>query len=164
MSEDDGRHDFDFLFGRWRIENHKRVDVYDLHRDEWVDFEARAEAWPVLGGLANVDTFSVAALPPHGRAYDGMSLRLFDPARRLWRIWWASTYAPGALDVPVEGSFDAHGRGVFVADDEYQGRPFKVRFEWTVLSANEAAWEQFFSRDAGTTWETNWRMSLTRSS
>ncbi len=110
QTSEDGRHDFDFLFGRRRIHNRKVVDTLDPSSDEWVEFEAIGEAEPILGGLGNVDTFSTLALPPAGDPFEGFTLRLFDPETGLWRIWWASIRFPGVLDQPVEGRF-AGGRG-----------------------------------------------------
>src|SRR6476620_128186 len=54
----DGRHDFDFYFGAWRIANRKRVNMVVPGDDEWVEFEATSEARPIVGGLGNVDTYS----------------------------------------------------------------------------------------------------------
>jgi len=154
-TSEDGRHDFDFLFGRRRILNRKVVDTLDPSSDEWVEFEAIGEAEPILGGLGNVDTFSTQALPPAGDPFEGFTLRLFDPETGLWRIWWASIRFPGVLDRPVEGRF-AGGRGEFLCDDVIGGRPVKVRYEWSVLSPTANRWEQSFSYDGGVTWRTNW--------
>lgn len=151
----DGRHDFDFLFGPRRIHNRKLVDTLDLESSDWVEFEAFGEARPILGGLGNVDDFSVPALPPSGRPFEGFTLRLFDPETALWKIWWVSTRFPGQLDNPVEGRFSG-GRGEFLCDDVIGGRPVKVRYLWTVPSETTNRWEQAFSEDGGATWRTNW--------
>lgn len=147
--------DFDFLHGRWRISNRRLI------RGAWVEFDAIGVAGPVLGGSGNVDSFSVAAMPPDGTAFEGMSLRLYVPGSDTWRIWWASTSRPGHLDPPVEGRF-IDGRGEFAGDDEWNGKPIKVRFRWSDMMPSSARWEQAFSYDGGATWETNWTMSFTR--
>jgi hypothetical protein len=162
MNSDDinGRHAFDFLFGDWRITNRKLVGMTDPGGDEWVEFPATGRAWPILGGLGNADTFSVAALP-NGKSYEGATLRLFDPESGLWRIWWASDAAPGRLDPPVEGRF-TDGHGVFIGDDVVGDRPVRVRLEWRSLDAENALWEQAFSWDDGESWLHNWRMDFER--
>jgi hypothetical protein len=152
---EDGRHDFDFLFGRRLIRNRKLVDTLDPDSTEWVEFEAVGEAQPILGGLGNVDTFSVPAMPPTGDPFEGFTLRLFDPQTGLWRIWWTSTRFPGELDHPVEGRFSGD-RGEFLCDDVIGGRPVKVRYEWRVLSETANRWEQAFSYDGGESWRANW--------
>ncbi|MCI0633610.1 MAG: hypothetical protein L0206_06800 [Actinobacteria bacterium] len=151
----DGRRDFDFLFGRRRIHNRKLVDTLDLECTDWVEFEGFGEARPILGGLGNVDDFSVPAMPPSGQPFEGLTLRLFDPETRLWKIWWVSTRFPGQLDNPVEGRFSG-GRGEFLCDDVIGGRPVKVRYLWTVQSETTNRWEQAFSEDGGATWRMNW--------
>jgi hypothetical protein len=49
--QDDGRHDFDFLFTSRRLHNRRLVDLLDPECTEWVQFEATGHADPILGGL-----------------------------------------------------------------------------------------------------------------
>jgi hypothetical protein len=157
--EDDGRHDFDFIFGDWTIHNRKLQDMTDPSCDEWVEFPTRSHAEPVLGGLSHIDRIMSGPDVPGG-AWEGLTLRQFDPRERLWRIWWASTRNPGHLDPPLCGRF-VNGTGVFVGDDELAGRPIKLRFHWTNPVPGQARWTQEFSYDAGTTWRLNWTMDFT---
>lgn len=154
----DGRHDFDFLFGRWTIHNRKLANTLRPGSTDWIEFTAEGEARPILAGLGNIDSFIATDRP--GGGYEGMTLRLFDPQTDLWRIWWASTATPGRLHPPMEGRF-VDGHGIFFCDDVLEGRPIQVRFDWTP-GAQSARWEQAFSYDGGRTWETNWIMSFTR--
>jgi hypothetical protein len=147
----DGAAAFDPLFGHWRMHNRKLRDVLDPDCSEWVEFDATVDMWPVLGGLGNIDVGKFELDVP----FEGLTLRLYDPERQLWRIWWTSTRQPGQMDAPVEGRF-TKGRGVFTADEVLAGRMTKVRFEWTGFAAGAPRWEQSFSYDDGQTWRTNW--------
>ncbi len=156
----DGRHDFDFLFGEWRVANRKRANPLAEGDVEWLHFESRAETCPIFGGLGNVDTYSAPAFPGRG-AFEGFALRLFQVDTGLWRIWWTSTVSGGLLDPPLVGRFvDGHGR--FEGDDVIEGRPLRVRFDWKDITPSSARWEQAFSFDGGVSFETNWSMELTR--
>ncbi|MGY0235726.1 hypothetical protein [Longispora urticae] len=157
---DDGRTDFDFIVGGWLIRNRKLTDLTDRTCADWVEFDATTEGVHLLGGLGNLDTFRVADLPGRG-PFEGFSLRLYDPATRLWRIWWGSTAQPGQLDVPVEGRF-TDGVGRFFAEDVVGDEKVGVRFEYRNPSPAVARWEQAFSYDDGVTWQVNWVMDWTR--
>jgi hypothetical protein len=158
--EVDGRHDFDFVFGEWRIANRKLADPLAAEPPEWLEFDATSVAGPILGGLGNVETYSAPDFPGRG-AFHGFALRLFEPETRLWRIWWASTVGRGRLDTPVVGRFN-DGEGRFECDDVLGGRPVRVRFDWTDITSTSARWEQSFALDGGESFEPNWIMELTR--
>lgn len=147
MSEND----FDFFHGHWRVLNRKIADIPG-RGTEWVEFEAETEARPALGGGANIELLRAAD-------WEGMTLRQYDPADDVWRIWWASSRAPGKLDPPLEGRF-TDGHGVFFGDDVVGGQAVKVRFDW--IAGDEPVWEQQFSYDGGDTWEKNWVMRFVR--
>lgn len=156
----DGRSDFDFIIGRWRVHNRKLADVADPDCTQWVTFGAVAHAEPIFSGLGHVDRIWAEA-PPGGEPFEGFTLRQFDPQTRVWRIWWASSKRPGYLDPPVQGSW-SDGYGRFFCNDELNGQLVKVRFEWTSQTPSTARWEQAFSYDSGVSWRVNWVMELTR--
>jgi len=161
----DGRHDFDFLHGQWRIRN-ERLKQRLAGSTDWEIFHATQRCQPLLGGVGNVDDFiSDWTRPGTDERFIGMTLRLFGAQSRQWSIYWAGNH-DGVLDPPVLGAFasEADGQrvGTFSGVDEYEGRPVRVRFRWSQVSANTAHWQQAFSADDGATWETNWHMWFRR--
>jgi hypothetical protein len=158
----DGRHDFDFFLGEWRVRNRKLADPLAEGPDSrtWLEFEATAKAEPILVGLGNYNTYSAPGFPGYP-GFHGFALRLFDPQTGVWRIWWASTIGRGQLDTPVVGQF-GDGEGRFGCDDLLGGRAAKVRFDWKDITPSSARWEQSFSFDDGRTFDTNWIMEFTR--
>jgi hypothetical protein len=143
----DGRADFDFLFGDWQVRHRKLRDVTDPGCTEWIDCGATSRAESILGGLGNVDRIWADAVG-ETEAWEGFTLRQFDPIERRWRIWWTSTRAPGFLDPPLLGRF-VDGVGEFIGDDVVSDRAVRIRFEWTNPSPDTARWAQSFSFDAG---------------
>jgi len=152
----DGRGDFDFLIGRWRV-RHRRLRTRLRGDTRWEEFAGTCTSWPILAGLGTVDD-NLIALP--AGAYRAATLRQFDPAARRWSIWWIDARRPG-IEPPVHGGF-ADGIGTFLGDDVLDGRAIRVRFVWSDIAASTARWEQAFSADGGATWETNWQMAFTR--
>jgi hypothetical protein len=154
----DGRHDFDFLFRDWDVWNRKLRRPL-ANPSDWEEFDTTAEVHPILHGLGNFDRFTRRARPGE-EAWEGCTLRLFDPATGLWGIYWTSTRQPGRLDPPLRGRFEG-GVGEFHGSDTFAGRPIRVRFYWKDITRTSAVWEQAFSGDDATTWETNWVMQFT---
>ncbi len=153
----DGRADFDPLFGRWNV-HHRRLQRRLEGDTNWDEFSGVSEMRPLMGGMGNVDD-NVLELPTG--TYRAATVRTFDPATKLWAIWWIDGRNPSTIDVPVRGSF-ANGVGTFFCDDAFNGRPITVRFIWSEITENSARWQQAFSPDGGETWETNWEMHFTR--
>ena len=157
---DDGRHDFDFIHGAWRIDNRKLHDMTDPDCATWQHFATTSRARPVFGGLSHVEHI-VAGPEAPGGAWEGLTLRQFDPAERTWRIWWASSRNPGRLDPPLAGSF-RDGVGEFTGRDVLAGRPIDVRVRWTTPAPDTAVWRQEFSYDGGNAWFLTWVMTFHR--
>jgi hypothetical protein len=147
--------DFDFFMGSWRVRN-RYLRRRLAGSEEWVEFDARSIARPLLDGLGNEDEFRT----DHAGGFIGMSFRFFDPESGRWSIYWADTRRPGELDPPVVGAFSGD-TGVFEGDDTHEGRPVRVRFVWSRTTTGTPRWEQAFSEDGGETWETNWIMDFT---
>lgn len=147
--------DFDFLFGHWQVRN-ARLRERLRGSDDWEHFEARVETWPVLGGLGNREHFDTEWQD----GYRGMAIRLFDVSSGQWRIWWASNRL-AQFDTPVVGGFDGEV-GNFYAHYDIDARRVLCRYRWTRIDPDHARWDQAFSLDEGTTWETNWVMDFSR--
>ncbi|WGG53216.1 hypothetical protein [Rugamonas sp. DEMB1] len=158
----DGIRDFDFLLGRWRVDN-RRLRKRLQNNDEWETFDATQHNQALPGGIGNFDDFIADSWRP---GFVGMSLRLFNPQTRLWSIYWldnntAGLDTSGLLLPPVVGKFDK-GVGVFECDDQLDGKPIRLRYTWSDIAPDSARWEQAMSLDGGATWEMNWRMLLQR--
>ncbi len=149
-------HDFDFAVGDWTVQ-HRRLKDRLLACTEWVEFSGQMSTRQVLGGYGNVED-NVLDLPEG--SYRALALRSFNAQTRQWSIWWLDGRFPGQLDVPVVGGFH-NSTGTFYANDTLSGVPITVRFVWLTQDPQRPRWEQAFSADGGTTWETNWTMQFT---
>ena len=149
-----GNGDFDFFTGSWDV-RHRRLRQWLAGCDDWDEFGSTTECWSMFDGAANVDEISVPE-----RGFTGLSLRLLDPARGDWTIYWANS-RDGRLQPPVTGRFSG-GVGVFHGDDVHEGQPVRVRYTWSDITPASARWEQAYSTDGEQTWEVNWIMEFTR--
>ena len=156
QTENDGRNDFDFLIGAWKV-HHRTLKKRLNGSMEWEEFEGDTVDRKILNGLGNMDENLIHSKKGLVHA---ISLRLFNPDSKEWSIHW-STDVTGTLDVPMIGGFK-DGRGEFYSQEVFEGRHIYSRFIWSKITANSCQWEQAFSEDGAKTWETNWIMEFER--
>jgi Protein of unknown function (DUF1579) len=150
-----GAGDFDFQRGEWRVVHR----VKRPGQDAWAKFEGTCRNRALIDGTANVEEHTFNR--PAGVTF-GIAIRAYDPKTGLWAIWWVDSRDPhGTLDPPVKGRFE-NGVGSFYSDYVADGKPTRVRFVWSDISAQSARWEQASSGDGGKTWEVNWIMNFER--
>ncbi len=156
QTEDDGRKDFDFLIGSWKV-HHRRLRERLKGSTSWEEFEGTSVDKKILEGLGNFDegTMYRETGPIHG-----ITLRLFDPRSREWSLYWAAS-VDGILQVPTIGGFK-NGHGEFYSQEVFEGEHIFSRFIWSKITKISCQWEQAFSEDGGVTWETNWIMEFER--
>jgi hypothetical protein len=147
----DGQHDFDWEIGNWRTSVRVLADPLSESADEWLQFAGTSVVRPLLDRRANVVELKVSG--PSGRI-DGLNLRLYEPQAQRWSLTFVNM-RDGLLTPAVYGGF-RDGAGEFYGDDQLGGRPIKVRFLVHRQGSDRARFEQAFSGDGGTTWETNW--------
>jgi len=148
--------DFDFFVGHWNIYNRKLKTRLN-GCTEWIEFEAYQEMHTILNGIGNMDNFKATL---DGKAFEGMTLRLFNPATKLWSIYWTDSNR-GVLETPVVGSFE-NSIGQFYSKDIFNGRKIMVVYQWDKTDPHNPVWSQAFSEDNGKTWEWNWYMYMTK--
>jgi hypothetical protein len=165
----DGSHDFDFIYGKWRMPNH-RLKKRLAGSHEWADFITCDEGSPLPARIGDIDYWKAS----YWNDFVGVTVRTHDPKTGFWRIYWVdNTFSGGVIQPPVVGKFEGNV-GIFEGPDTFNGIPIVVRYTWTVNpkgvravanweqtlnpkgSPIVAKWEQAFSTDGGKTWETNW--------
>jgi hypothetical protein len=152
----DGQHDFDFEHGRWHVHLARLVKPLS-HSTTWTTLDGTSVVRPVWGGLANLGELDVDGGGTH---VQGLSLRVYDPKARQWRIHWANS-RDGVLGPAMVGGFSG-GRGEFYDQEDFEGRPIFVRFIFSDIAARSFKIEQAFSDDGGKSWETNWITTFTK--
>lgn len=150
-STTDGQRDFDWEIGSWRTSVKVLAEPLSESADEWLQFAGTSVVRPLMDRRANVVELKVSG--DSGRI-DGMNLRLYEPQAGRWSLTFVSM-RDGLLTPAVYGGF-RDGVGAFYGDDQLGGRPIKVRFLVFRQGEDTARFEQAFSGDGGTTWETNW--------
>jgi hypothetical protein len=157
----DGQHDFDFMFGTWRV-TLKRLVKPLTGSTTWIEYEGTQTTRKVWDGKANFDEF-VSHSKTEKEPLQGLTVRLYNPATREWSIYWANA-KNGIMAMPPTVGHFTNGRGQFFDKEDFNGKPIVVRYTWSDITANSAKFEQAFSPDDGKTWEPNWISTITRTS
>jgi hypothetical protein len=146
----DGQHDFDFVFGTWKV-HLSRLEHPLSGSTAWIESDGHSVVRKVWNGRANLEELKAdGATGP----IEGLTLRLYNPVSHQWNLYWASS-KDGALSQAMIGEFK-NGRGEFFGQDTFNGRSIMVRQVWSDITPSSRHFEQSFSNDGGTTWETNW--------
>lgn len=147
----DGRHDFDFEIGKWKI--HLKRMLHPLSGSaEWVEFDGTSTTRSLWGGGADIEEFETTNGKEH---VEGLTLRLYDPKAHQWSLYWANGKT-GQLGLPATVGEFKDGIGEFYDQEPFHGRQIFVRYRWSQITRNSAHFEQAFSDDGGKTWEVNW--------
>jgi hypothetical protein len=150
------KHDFDFFEGKWKLHNKKLKSKLN-NCTEWIEFESTQQMYKVLNGMGNIDNFLATF---DGEPFEGMTVRLFNPKKNLWSIYWADSNN-GKLDPPVVGSFE-NNIGHFFTKDIFDDKNILVVFRWDATDPDNPVWSQAFSANNGQTWEWNWYMFMSK--
>lgn len=124
----------------------------------WAEYTGTSVVRKVWSGRANLGELDVAG--PAGRI-EGLSLRLYNPETRQWRISWASS-RNGVVGPAMIGGF-RNGIGEFYNQEMFNGRSIFVRFIFSDITPTSFRLEQAFSEDGGKSWEANWIATFERS-
>ncbi len=153
-SSRDGQHDWDPFFGNWKMHLRRRVNPL-TGSNQWTEFETHSVTRRVWAGRANLDELEADGPAGH---IEGLTLRMYDPQNKFWRIYWANSASP-TMDVPMMGRY-TNGRGEFYDQELFHGKPIYVRYIWSNVSDHSGDFEQAFSEDGGKTWEPNWLTTM----
>src|ERR1700692_4896246 len=82
-AERNGQHDFDFLFGRWKVHLKRKV----TGTDRWTESDGYGIYRKVWGGRANLNEFFTES--PND--LEGLTLRTYNGGTHLWSLYWANS-------------------------------------------------------------------------
>ena len=144
--------DFEFLAGRWRIENWKRR----ADQAGWDRFPGEATCWSILGGVGSVEELRIPV-----RGFSGMGLRLLDVEAGRWNDHWVNAKSGKLGPAGQPGSFE-NGVGIFWSEDIADGRTTRYVGIWDRIERRACRWRQVWSTDGGRTWSHDWVMHWRR--
>jgi hypothetical protein len=147
--------DFNYLLGRWRVQHRCLI------RTRWESFTGECYTQKLLDGQVILDD---NVWSRNGITHRAVAIRVFDPARKAWSIFWLDTRWPNTFGPPVVGGFRNERNGVFFGEETSNDKKVRVRFRWTVESADRCRWDQAYSllSAANSGWEVNWKMRFER--
>ncbi len=142
----DGQHDFDLNIGTWKT--HQSRLVRSTHT--WVEYHGTDVIRKIWAGRANMG--EIEADGPAGHL-EILSLRLYNPHTHQWSF----NVAVGPVGVlnPMYGEFKNGSAAFLDQEPYYEDKITPLRISASNFTPNSNHFEQSFSQDGGSTWETN---------
>ena len=153
LAERDGQHDFDFIFGRWKI--HTRTRAHGSNN--WSEYNGIGTYQKIWDGRAVLNEFETDGQAGH---IEGLGLQTYNPQAHQWSLYWVDS-SDGILGVPVIGQFK-DGLGEFYAQDNVEGKARLISYIWSKMTKASAHFEESLSDDGGKTWDPIWVSDMTR--
>lgn len=151
---------FDFWLGEWSI----KQEI--LQADgSWLRSDAETEVSSVLKGCALVEHWKGEVLffwdgMKAAERLNGFSVRSFDPRSEKWVINWMDTRNPRFA--AFQGTF-ADGKGQFFRTvSSPDGKDSIARITFSGITRSSVNWELSVSSDNRRTWQTLWKMDMSR--
>lgn len=147
---------FDFWIGEWDVDLKIRNEA-----NEWpVSKQAQVKVFPVLQGKAIMELWNEKKEGLDG--IRGFSLRYYNTESGKWDLilhWPRPNWGRTAV---FQGE-EIHGRFDFQTRFPLNDSTFQtVIYRFADISENTLRWQDFYSRDDGATWTSNWIMEFTR--
>lgn len=155
--EQDGRADFDFFMGSWKVK-HRCLREWLKESTSWEAFGGTSVARKILGGLGHIEEVT---LERASGTTEELVVRLFDPQTQQWSVYEADASSSGFDPRPVIGACK-DGRVEGYSHIPWEGKYIFRRVIWSEITTTSFHWEQAFSADGGRTWETNWIADFVR--
>jgi hypothetical protein len=157
QQERDGRADFDFFIGSWTLRN-RCLREWLKGSTSWEEFGGASVVRKLMNGLGHIEEVT---LNRASGTIEELVVRLFDPQTQQWSIYEADASSGFDLQPVIAAGTD--GRIVGYAHTSWEGTYVFRRVIWSDITGASFHWEQAFSADGGTAWETNWIADFVRS-
>jgi len=149
ITKNNGQHDFDFHFGKWRSHIQTLSNPLSGSKD-WIKLEGIVTVSKIWDGKGSIE--ELKANGPGG-VFDAVTVYLYNKESNQWSQNFALSLT-GEFGTPATGGFK-DGRGEFFSKEIRNGRTIMVRSRWSNILPDSHRFEQAYSDDGGKTWETN---------
>src|SRR4029453_18259902 len=121
-SAHDGQHDFDFIIGTGNSRV-RRLQNPLTGSTSWIEGDATVSVRKIWNGQGHLE--EIEHTTPAGHLV-GVTLRLYDPQSRQWRLYWANASQGMLTFPPAIGQF-RDGRGEFYDQETFNGKNIPAR-------------------------------------